>query len=188
MRLRRSVGARLSVVAAFTEIVDLGQLGLKPGGGFRFDAEVPIGDFVFGDQRYRLRKDPAPATIDANRTSTGYVVRLRAENLLDGPCMRCYGDYSLPLRIDHSEVHEPQLGEDLTSEYVTANDLDLAGLLRDAIGLELPTSISSPVDAAGACTECENAQEQRDRMTDSPAQIDDHEPDPRWAKLRELDL
>ena len=37
--------------------LDLGELGLKPGGGIRFDAAVPVGEFVFGAQRYELAED-----------------------------------------------------------------------------------------------------------------------------------
>jgi uncharacterized protein len=172
-------------MAQITDIFDLGSLGLKPGGGTRFDALVHVGEFIFGDQRYTLGDDPLPIHVDVSRTSSGYVIRLRSDNVLDGPCMRCYGDYSMPLDIDHSEIHEPHLEE--PSVYVTGNDVDLAGLTRDAIGLNLPTSISSPVDEDGICTECANAPEQLAHLHDEPSE-QEPEPDPRWAKLRELDL
>lgn len=175
-------------MALSADIVDLGQLGVKPGGGLRFDAAVRVGDFVFGEQHYSLADDPVPVTVDVSRTSSGYVIRLRLTDSLAGPCMRCYGDYSLPLSVDHSEVHEPHLDEDLASEYVDGNELDLAGLTRDAIGLTLPTSISSPVDENGICTECENSREQLAKLADAPAESDEPALDPRWAKLRELEL
>lgn len=169
-------------------MIDLGQLGLKAGGGIRFEAIVPIGDYVFGAQHYELADDPAPVTVDVSRTSTGYVIRVRGENALEGPCMRCYGDYSLPVKIDHSEIHEPHLDEELASEYVKGNDADLAAMTRDAIGLTLPTSISSPVDENGICTECHNARDQLARLADAPAEAEEPAMDPRWAKLRELEL
>ena len=173
-------------MAQLTDIFDLGSLGLKPGGGTRFDARVNVGDFIFGEQRYKLEHDPLPINVDVARTSSGYVIRLRATDALNGPCMRCYGDYSMPLEIDHAEIHEPHLEE--PSEYVSGNDVDLAGLARDAIGLNLPTSISSPVDENGICTECVNAPEQLAHLTEEPAAEDEPQLDPRWAKLRELDL
>lgn len=166
--------------------VDLTELGLKPGGGIRFDAAVPVGDFVFGEQHYKLAEDPALVTVDVSRTTHGYVIRLRGEHDLEGPCMRCFGDYSLPVKIDHSEVHEPHLDDELASEYVDAkNELDLAALTRDAIGLMLPTSISSPVDENGICTECENSKEQLSHLSEG---AEEPRLDPRWAKLRELEL
>lgn len=171
-----------------TDIVDLGQLGLKPGGGIRMEALVPVGEFIFGAQPYRLSKDPVAITLDISRTSSGFVMRVRTNNSLEGPCMRCYGDFSMPLSIDHSEVHEPHLDAELASDYVTGQDLDLAALVRDAVGLSLPVSISSPVDENGVCTECEQSAEQLAKLRDSEPQVEEPEPDPRWAKLRELEL
>lgn len=175
-------------MAALTDIVDLGQLGLKPGGGIRFDAQVKIGDFVFGEQHYRLAQDPATASVEVSRTTSGNVIRVRMETTVEGPCMRCFGDLSLPLTIDHSEVHEPRLEEELASDYVTGLELDLAGLMRDAVGLALPTSISSPVDDNGVCTQCERSAEQLAKLTDGEPINEVAQPDPRWAKLRELQL
>ncbi len=171
-------------MALITDIIDLGSLGLKPGGGTRFDVRVPVGDFIFSDQHYKLSEDPVPVKLDFTRTTTGYVIRVRATDSLNGPCMRCYGDYSLPLAIDHSEVHEPQLEE--PSDYVSGTEVNVAGLVRDAIGLSIPTSISSPVDENGVCIYCENAGDQIAKAHDS--EPEEHEPDPRWAKLRELEL
>lgn len=175
-------------MAPITDILDLGQLGLKPGGGIHVDLRVPVGDFVFSDQHYELAEDPAPVRVDVTRTTSGNVIRIRLENEIQGPCMRCYGDYALALEIDHSEVHEPHLDEDLSSEYVDGLDLDLAGLVRDAVGLALPTSISSPVDENGVCTECAGSAEQIAKLSDAPAEESTPQPDPRWAKLRELEL
>ncbi|MFT4049876.1 MAG: YceD family protein [Solirubrobacterales bacterium] len=171
-----------------TDILDLGQLGLKPGGGIRMNVDVPVGDFVFGEQRYALATDPVPVVVDITRTSSGNVIRVRLKDALEGPCMRCYGDYSLPLKIDHSEVHEPTLEDDLASEYVDGQELDLSALVRDAIGLSLPTSISSPVDESGVCTDCTNSAEQLAKASDSDSEEQGLQPDPRWAKLRELEL
>ncbi|MBI2691859.1 MAG: DUF177 domain-containing protein [Solirubrobacterales bacterium] len=171
-----------------TDIVDLGQLGLKPGGGIRMECLVPVGEFVFGAQPYHMSKDPVAITLDISRTSSGYVFRVRTNNSLEGPCMRCFGDYSLPLSIDHSEVHEPHLDPELASDYVKEQDLDLSALVRDAVGLSLPVSISSPVDENGVCTECEQSVEQLAKLRDSEPQAEEPELDPRWAKLRELEL
>jgi uncharacterized metal-binding protein YceD (DUF177 family) len=173
---------------AVSDIIDLGQLGLKPGGGIRFEALVPVGDFIFGGQRYKLSEDPVEVGVDVSRTSTGYVIRLRADDALEGPCMRCYGDYKMALSIDHSEVHEPHLDSDLASEYVKGNDLDLSWLVHDAIGLTLPTSISSPVDDQGFCIECTDSRDQLVHLVAEEPEPEAAEPDPRWAKLRELEL
>jgi uncharacterized metal-binding protein YceD (DUF177 family) len=168
--------------------LDLGELGLKPGGGIRFDAAVPVGEFVFGAQRYELAEDPCLVTVDVSRTSSGYVIRLRGDHDLEGPCMRCYGDFSLRVTIDHKEIHEPYLDDELASEYVSGNDLNLEALVRDAIGLMLPVSISSAVDADGICIDCTESKEQLAKLRDSEPDDDEPALDPRWAKLRELEL
>lgn len=174
-------------MARLTDILDLGHLGLKPGGGIRLEVDVPVGEFVFGEQRYVLADDPVPVLVEISRTSSGSVIRVRLTDSLEGPCMRCYGDYSLPLTIDHSEIHEPALDEELASDYVDGQELDLGALVRDAIGLSLPTSISSPVDENGVCTDCENSAEQLAKRRDGEA-AEEPQLDPRWAKLRELEL
>lgn len=168
--------------------LDLGELGLKPGGGIRFDAAVPVGEFVFGAQRYKLAEDPCLVTVDVSRTSSGYVIRLRGDHDLEGPCMRCYGDFSLRVAIDHKEIHEPYLDEELASEYVNGNELNLEALVRDAIGLMLPTSISSPVDENGYCTDCTDAKEQLSHLIEEEPEAAEPKPDPRWEKLRELEF
>lgn len=177
-------------MAALTDIVDLSQLGLKHGGGINFEASVRIGDFVFSEQHYTLDQDPAPVDVYISRTSSGNVIRFRHEGSLSGPCMRCYGDYSLPISVDTTEIHEPLLDEEGASEYVNGHELDLAGLVRDAIGLTLPTSISSPVDEEGVCTKCTGSAERLAKLRDSASEAEEEDPqlDPRWAKLRDLEF
>lgn len=181
---------------AITDQLDLDRLGLKPGGGTRFETAVRVGGFVFGAQRYELTLDPLPVLIDASRTSSGYVVRVRSKFAVKGPCMRCSDDFSLDLKIDHSEVHEPSLDDELASDYVTGDDMDLASLVHDAVGLALPTSIAGRLDDEGNCESCDRTHRQLLELgvsdeDEAGGEIDGEgprEPDPRWAKLRELEL
>lgn len=176
--------------------LDLEHLGLKPGGGTRFEAAVRVGSFVFSGQHYKLADDPLLVLIDASRTTSGYVVRVRAKPEVEGPCMRCSDDFGLLLKIDHSEVHEPGIDDELASEYVDEGKLDLAALVRDAVGLALPPSMSGKLDESGACTACDRTHEQllqlgvigEDEVLEAGAPDHEREPDPRWAKLRELEL
>lgn len=176
--------------------LDLEHLGLKPGGGTRFETSVRVGDFTFSGQHYSLADDPLLVLIDASRTTSGYVMRARAKPEVEGPCMRCSDDFGLQLKIDHSEVHEPGLDDELASEYVEDGKLDLAALVRDAVGLALPPSISGPLDESGACTTCDRTHEQLFQLgivgeheaLEAGEPDREREPDPRWAKLRELEL
>lgn len=181
-----------------TDQLDLKRLGLKPGGGVRFKTAVRVGGFVFGAQCYQLAVDPLPVLVDASRTTSGFVIRLRAEPAIKGPCMRCSDDFSLSLAVDHSEVHEPALGAELASEYVSGNEMDLAALVRDAVGLALPPSISGRFDGGGRCRECGRSRDDMHKLgvfdegeaeaTVGGIDAIEREPDPRWAKLRELEL
>lgn len=176
--------------------LDLNHLGLKPGGGMRFETAVRVGDFIFSGQRYSLTADPLLVLIDASRTTSGYVVRVRAKPEVTGPCMRCSDDFALPLKIDHSEVHEPGVDSELASEYVEDGKLDLAAVVHDAVGLALPPSISGRLDDSGDCTACDRTHDQllllgvtgEDQVAGEDAGGGEHQPDPRWAKLRELEL
>ncbi|MFY9265434.1 MAG: YceD family protein [Solirubrobacterales bacterium] len=177
-----------------TDQLDLGRLGLKAGGGTRFETAVRVGAFEFGEQRYALADDPVIVTVDVSRTTSGYVVRLRCTAEIEGPCMRCYDDFALVVPIDHSEIHEPHLDEDMASEYVDDGKLDVSGVLRDAIGLALPTSISGPIGSDGRCGACNRSEPELAALgiVAELKAVDrleaESEPDPRWAKLRELDL
>lgn len=176
--------------------LDLEHLGLKPGGGTRFETAVRVGEFIFSGQRYALTADPLLVLVDASRTTSGYVVRVRAKPEVNGPCMRCSDDFALSLKIDHSEVHEPGIDTELASEYVEDGKLDLAALVHDAVGLALPPSISGPLDDSGDCTACDRTHDQlqllgvigEDEATDDDVAGGEHQPDPRWEKLRELEL
>ncbi|HEV7918959.1 MAG TPA: DUF177 domain-containing protein [Solirubrobacterales bacterium] len=172
-----------------TDQLDLERLGLKPGGGSRFDIRVRVGAFIFGAQRYELADDPVEVLVDVTRTTSGYVIRARCEAELEGPCMRCADDFALPLKIDQSEIHEPRIGSDLASDYVEGTNFDIAAFVRDAIGLALPPSISGRIDQqSGGCVDCGRGPDQLQELGLTVVEAVEHEPDPRWAKLRELEL
>jgi uncharacterized protein len=175
-----------------TDQLDLGHLGLKPGGGTRFETAVRVGAFVFGAQRYELADDPVIVLVDVSRTTTGYVIRARTEVELEGPCMRCSDDFALPLAVDQSEIHEPTLDPELASDYVTEGKFfDLTAFVRDAVGLTIPASVSGRLDEADGCRDCGRSREQLLQIGVVTAEAEPepaNEPDPRWAKLRELEL
>lgn len=175
-------------MAALTDTIDLGKLGLAPGGAKHFDVRVGVDKFVFGDQDYLLGENPTEVGLDVTRTMTGNVIRVRLSTTINGPCMRCFSELSLPIEVDHSEVHEPRIEDELASEYVDGLELDVAGLVRDAIGLALPATIASPVDDDGICTLCPGAADQLAKLGESVDEVEQAQPDPRWAKLRELEL
>ncbi|MTD43473.1 hypothetical protein GKE82_03940 [Conexibacter sp. W3-3-2] len=117
-------------------------------------------------------------------TGGGYALRLRFGAALSGPCMRCLQPARPETVVDAREVDVPgETDDDLTSPYMTGEVLDIASWARDAFHLALPPSVVCRADCAGLCAECGI-----DLNTAEPGHHHERGPDPRWAKLRELDL
>jgi len=166
-----------------SDTFDLGQLALSSGEGRRLELEVPFEPFSFGGQIYGPVADQEPVVLDLARTSHGWSMRLRAEVGLRGPCMRCLEAADESVAVDSREIDQPGGGESLSSPYLTADELDLGGWLRDAAALALPVQIVCRQDCLGLCVVCgENLNHA------GPDHFHEPEPDPRWAALRELKL
>lgn len=169
-------------MAARTDSFDLGRLRLTSGEGRRIELGVRLGSFGFGAERYDTHPAQVDVTLDVSRmTGGGYALRLRFEGALTGPCMRCLQAAQPVIEVDAREVDQPGGGEELTSPYVDGEVLDIARWAHDAFALALPAQVLCREDCAGLCPVC---------GADLNAEPHEHErePDPRWAKLRELRL
>jgi uncharacterized protein len=163
--------------------IDLARLSLRPGDGRRLDVEVHPGALMFGGQTYATTHAD-PAGVDISRMGAGYALRLRFDTRLDGPCMRCLADAAIDVHVDAREVDQPGGGGELESPYVDGDELDLGQWAHDALALALPAQLLCRPDCAGLCPVCgESLNDAEPGAHDHPA-----EPDPRWAKLRELKL
>ena len=90
---------------------------------------------------------------------------------------------AVAVEVDAREVDQPGTDdEELRSPYVTEGELDLAAWAHDALALALPQQLLCRPDAPGLCPVCGES------LNDADPGAHDHprEPDPRWAKLREL--
>jgi uncharacterized protein len=125
-----------------------------------------------------------PVRLDVSRTTAnGYALRLRFETSLSGPCMRCLEASQTTFAVDAREVEQPGAkDEELDSPYVTDEVVDLTGWARDSLSLTLPAQLLCRRDCAGLCPEC------GENLNASPDHEHERGPDPRWAKLRELEL
>jgi uncharacterized protein len=170
-------------MAARTDDLDLARLQLARGEGRRLDIQVAPGRFDLWGEPY----DVVPATPEAvlgidHTAGGGYALRLRFSVELDGRCMRCLEAAHPRLDVDVREVDLPGGGDELSSPYVSDEQvLDVQAWARDALALELPKQVLCRPDCAGLCPVCGK---------DLNAEPHEHErePDPRWAKLRELKL
>jgi DUF177 domain-containing protein len=170
-------------VASRSDVFDLGRLALSSGEGRRVELEVGVDPLEFGGQQYTPQGGAVAAVLDAARTTSGYSLRLRYEVRLEGPCMRCLEEAHETISIDAREVDQPGGGEELRSPYLAEEELDVRGWARDALVLALPVQIVCREECLGLCPVCgENLN------VAAPDHAHEAEPDPRWAKLRELKL
>ena len=169
-------------MAALTHEFDLAALRLSAGEGRRLVLAVEIEPLALGGESYRADPPRVDATLDVSRmTGHGHALRLRFTAPLAGPCMRCLTDARPEVAVDAREVDQPGGGEELSSPYVDGETLDLAAWARDAFALAAPAQVLCRPDCAGLCPECAI------NLNDAgPDHHHEREPDPRWAKLREL--
>ena len=165
-----------------TDSFDLAGLNLRSGEGRRLELHARLAGLSYGGSSYEVTPSPAPVTLDVSRTThSGYALRMRFDATLGGPCMRCLEPAHPTFHVDAREVSQPGGGDELTSPYVSeAGELDLAGWARDALSLTVPDQITCKPDCLGLCPIC------GEDLNQAPGHEHEREPDPRWAKLREL--
>jgi uncharacterized protein len=169
-------------MAARVDSFDLGRLSLSPGEGRRLDLVVRVEGFDFGGQSYEVPGGEVEVALDISHMISGYSLRLRFKTELDGPCTRCLEPAGYGVEIDVREIDQPGGVEELSSEYVEGDQLDLHGWVRDALALALPVQIVCREDCAGLCAVC------GENLNRAPDHFHEPEPDPRWAALSELKL
>jgi uncharacterized protein len=167
-----------------TDTFDLERLHLRSGEGRRIELHVPVDALAYAGSTYEVTPSPMPAVLDISRmTHAGYALRLRFSARLHGPCMRCLEPAEPEFHVDAREVSQPGGGDELTSPYVDEGaELDLHAWARDALSLAVPDQILCRPDCAGLCPIC------GENLNEHPDHEHEREPDPRWAKLRELKL
>jgi uncharacterized protein len=162
--------------------LDLRMLRLRPGETRRLHLEVELDPFLLGGQRYELVPPAIPVELDVSDASGASVFELALATELSGPCMRCLGHAEAELRVWAREYHDPHAGtaDELRSDYVREDQLDVSAWARDAIALELPEQILCRPDCAGLCPVCGKD------LNVEPHEHVDRELDPRWATLESL--
>lgn len=164
--------------------LDLAALRLSPGEGRRLSVEVPIAPVTLGSERYAAAPPRVPAQLEVSRMlGGGYALHLRFSAAITGACMRCLGEAAPPVEVDAREVQRPGGGEELESPYVSEEKLDVGAWAHDAFVLSAPAQVLCREDCKGLCPVCAVD------LNDEPeGHHHDDQPDPRWAKLRELKL
>jgi DUF177 domain-containing protein len=160
----------------------LRSLRLRPGEEHRDAVQIELEPFELGGQRYLPVPQEVEAELAVAQATTGLDLRLQLDARLHGPCMRCLADAVVDLHVDAREYHANDAGaaDELRSEYVVDDQLDLTAWARDAIALALPDQILHAPDCAGLCPVCGKD------LNVEPHTHDDEVADPRWSALEEL--
>ena len=160
---------------------DLRTLRIRSGDQAREHVEIELEPLLLGGQSYEPQPNPAPAELKVTRASSGTVLELAFDVLLEGPCFRCLQDaeLALQLRLREYEATKPESEEERT-EYLEDERVDLSAWAHDAIALALPDKILCRPDCAGLCGECGK------NLNDEPHTHDEEHSDPRWAALEAL--
>jgi len=164
---------------------DLRNVRVRSGEEHREAVEVAIAPVELGGERYVAVPEEAPAELAVTRASTGWVFELRFGVRLHGPCVRCLADAVVEERLSLREYQATSPDSDeLTTPYLVENRLDLSAWARDALVLALPAQIVCREDCLGLCPVC------GENLNESDPQAHRHEAvgDPRWSKLRDLEL
>jgi uncharacterized protein len=161
---------------------NLRTLKLRSGEQFRDVKEIRLEPLELGGQRYQPVPETVPAELTITRASTGTVFELRFHVRLHGPCFRCLEDavLDLPISAREYQASEPEGDDELRTDYVEDDRLDLTTWARDALALELPDKILCRADCAGLCPVCGK------NLNSEPHDHGEPEPDSRWAALAEL--
>ena len=161
---------------------DLRTLRLRSGDQARESVEIEVEPLHLGGQVYEARPDPVPAELTVTRASSGTVLELALDVSLHGPCFRCLVDAELPLalRLREYQATNPGGDDELRSEYLDDDRVDLSAWARDAIVLALPDQILCRSDCAGLCPVC--GKDLNAEPHEHAEQVDD----PRWAALEPL--
>ena len=169
---------------ARADLFDLAGLRLSSGEGRRLELEVAQEPLELAGTRYEAAPESLPVRLDVSRTTGGgYALRLRASASLAGPCMRCLEAAAPAIEVDAREIDVPGGGDELDSPYIDGELLDLRSWVHDAVALAAPDQVLCTPDCPGLCPICAVA-----LASAGPDHHHEREPDPRWAKLRELEL
>jgi uncharacterized protein len=160
---------------------DLRALRLSGGGQARERVEIALEPLLLGGQAYEQRPNPVPAELTVTRASSGAVFELALGVTVRGPCVRCLGAAEVPLalRLREYQAARPET-EELGTEYLADERLDLSRWAGDAVALALPDKVLCRPACAGLCPLCG-----RDLNVD-PHEHATSAVDPRWAALESL--
>ena len=157
-------------------VLDVHELLEHPGVRRPIAFDAPVPDLVAGLVRVQ---DDVHLDLTLEAIDGGVLVRGRFSGEIAGQCRRCLKDVAQPLDLEGSELYRPP--SDVWEEGYVIKDatIDLEPMVRDTVGLNLPTSPLCRQECAGLCSRCGAD------LNEGPCDCGE-ETDARWSALKEL--
>lgn len=110
----------------------------------------------------------------------GVLVRGKMSGEFEAECRRCVKPVRQPFSFSSSELYRPPADVWEEGYVVKDTSVDLEPMVRDAVGLGLPTSPLCREDCKGLCPRCGAD------LNEDPCSCTEEEVDMRWSALKEL--
>ncbi len=164
--------------------MDLSVLKLAPGDVRHERPRVRLEPLRLGGQSYAVSPEEIETRLELQASSGGLYMKLAFTARVDGACFRCLEPASLILDVHGSEYHDtraPEGDDELRSEYIDGDQLDVERWAHDSLVFALPDKILCQADCAGLGPHCGIRLE-----PGAEHECVEDELDTRWAKLRDL--
>jgi uncharacterized protein len=164
--------------------MDLTSLRLQPGDVRHERLRVHVDPLEIGGQTYTVEPAEVETALDVQAASGGLYLKLAFRTRVEGPCFRCLEPAGVDLDVRVSEYHSSDPGEtdeELRSDYIEGDELDIERWVRDSLVFALPDKILDRPDCAGLCPHCGERLEAGVEHDCGNVELDS-----RWAKLRDL--
>ena len=164
--------------------MDLTSLRLQPGDVRHERPRVHVDPLEIGGQTYTVEPAEVETALDVQAATGGLYLKLAFQTRVEGPCVRCLEPAAVDLDVRVSEYHSSDRGEtdeELRSDYIEGDELDIERWVRDSLVFALPDKILDRPDCAGLCPHCGERLESGVEHDCGNAELDS-----RWAKLRDL--
>jgi uncharacterized protein len=165
-------------------MLDLRSLRLAPGDVRHERPSVPLEPLTLGGQTYTVQPEVIEPELEVQAASDGLYLKLAFSVTVSGPCFRCLEPAQVDVDVRATEYHttDPrEEDEELRSDYVDGDELDVDRWVRDSLVFALPDKILDRPDCPGLCPRCGVRLEPGE-----PHECGEEELDTRWAKLRDL--
>lgn len=164
-------------------IINLADLVLSPGKHVDRTLQIEVAPIVLSGQTYQVVMAAQGVHVTVERVTGGFLVALDFAARVFGPCFRCLEEATLQVHPSQQEfvpLHPSEWDPADLSPFISNLIVDVDGLVREALILNLPTKILCSDVCPGVCPHC--GQEAHA----GPCGEDEAPLDPRWSKLRDV--